>query len=68
MASGRGPSLTSHAPAGAYAEDTNSRVNLTAGFNTYGLQWIPGTSLTWYLNGKVIGSITIEEASIWSSS
>jgi beta-glucanase (GH16 family) len=53
-----------HTQAGVFGEDTNSRVNLTGGFNTYGLQWIPGTSITWYLNGKVIGSITSAEASI----
>jgi beta-glucanase (GH16 family) len=53
-----------HTPSGTFGADTNSGVNLTAGFNTYGLSWVPGTSMTWYLNGRVIGSLTSAQASI----
>jgi beta-glucanase (GH16 family) len=53
-----------HTPSGTVGADTNSKVNLTSKFNTYGLNWIPGVSMTWYLNGKVIGEITSAEASI----
>jgi beta-glucanase (GH16 family) len=53
-----------HTPAGVFGNDTNSRVNLTAGFNTYGLEWIPGTSITWFLNGKAIGSLTSAQTTI----
>jgi beta-glucanase (GH16 family) len=53
-----------HTPSGTVGADTNSGVNLTSGFNTYGLNWVPGVSITWYLNGKVIGEVTSAEASI----
>jgi beta-glucanase (GH16 family) len=53
-----------HTPNGTLGADTNSGVNLTAGYNTYGLSWVPGTSMTWYLNGRVIGSLTSSQASI----
>jgi len=38
--------------------------NLTTSFNTYGLKWVPGQSITWYLNGNVVGSLTSAQASI----
>jgi beta-glucanase (GH16 family) len=53
-----------HTPSGTFGDDTNSGVNLAAGFNTYGLDWIPGVSITWYLNGRVIGEVTSAQASI----
>jgi beta-glucanase (GH16 family) len=53
-----------HTPSGTFGSDTNSRVNLTSKFNTYGLDWIPGVSITWYLNGKVIGEVTSAQATI----
>jgi beta-glucanase (GH16 family) len=53
-----------HTDSGVYGADTNSNVNLTTSFNTYGLKWIPGQSITWYLNGNVIGTVTSAQASI----
>jgi beta-glucanase (GH16 family) len=53
-----------HTPNGVYGANTNSNVNLTTSFNTYGLKWVPGQSLTWYLNGNVIGSLTSAQATI----
>jgi beta-glucanase (GH16 family) len=53
-----------HTPGGTVGSYTNSHVDLTANFNTYGLRWIPGRSITWYLNGKVIGEVTSAQASI----
>jgi beta-glucanase (GH16 family) len=53
-----------HTPDGTFGAYTNSHVDLTANFNTYGLKWIPGQSITWYLNGKVIGEVTSAQATI----
>jgi beta-glucanase (GH16 family) len=53
-----------HTPAGVFGAITNSRINLTTSFNTYGLKWVPGQSITWYLNGDVIGTLTSAEAAI----
>ncbi len=53
-----------HTPSGSFGGDTNSGANLTARFHTYGLDWIPGVSLTWYLDGEVIGEVTSAQASI----
>jgi beta-glucanase (GH16 family) len=53
-----------HTPAGVYGADTDTRVSLTNHFNTYGLKWVPGQSLTWYLNGKVVGTLTSAQATI----
>jgi beta-glucanase (GH16 family) len=53
-----------HTPNGTFGSYTNSHVDLTANFNTYGLRWIPGRSITWYLNGKVIGEVTSAQATI----
>jgi Glycosyl hydrolases family 16 len=47
-----------HTPAGTFGAVTNTKTDLTAGFNTYGLQWVPGKLLRWYLNGHVIGTLT----------
>jgi beta-glucanase (GH16 family) len=53
-----------HTPDGTVGTYTNSHVDLTTSFNTYGLRWIPGQSITWYLNGKVIGEVTSTQATI----
>jgi beta-glucanase (GH16 family) len=53
-----------HTPDGTVGEDTNTNVNLATSFNTYGLRWIPGQSITWYLNGNVVGQVTSSQASI----
>lgn len=53
-----------HTPNGTVGAYTDSHVNLTTGFNTYGLRWIPGRSITWYLNDKMIGQVTSSQATI----
>jgi beta-glucanase (GH16 family) len=53
-----------HTPTGVFGAVTNSKINLTTSFNTYGLKWVPGQSITWYLNGSVIGMVTSAEATI----
>jgi hypothetical protein len=30
---------------------TNVGTNLTSGFNAYGIDWVPGKSITYFLNG-----------------
>jgi beta-glucanase (GH16 family) len=53
-----------HTPDATFGSNTNSHVDLAASFNTYGLKWIPDQSITWYLNGKVIGEVTSAQATI----
>jgi len=53
-----------HTPGGTFGAYTNSHVDLTTSYNTYGLRWIPGQSITWYLNRKVIGEVTSAQATI----
>ena len=53
-----------HNRARAFGGVVNTGVNLTAGYNTYGINWVPGKSITWYLNGKAIAEITSAQAPI----
>jgi beta-glucanase (GH16 family) len=53
-----------HTPEGVYGADTDTNVNLTTSYNTYGLNWVPGQSITWYLNGNVVGTLTSAQATI----
>jgi beta-glucanase (GH16 family) len=53
-----------HTANGTYGADSPTTTNLTTSFNTYGLKWIPGQSITWYLNGNQIGTLTSAQASI----
>jgi beta-glucanase (GH16 family) len=47
-----------------YGGVTNTGINLTSGYVTYGLDWVPGQSITWFINGKEIGQITSAQAQI----
>ena len=47
-----------------YGKDTNVGTDLTAGYNTYAIDWVPGQSITWYLNGKETEQITSAQANI----
>jgi beta-glucanase (GH16 family) len=47
-----------HTPSGTFGSQINSGIDLTAGFNTYGIDWVPGKSITWYLNGKQVAQVT----------
>lgn len=39
-------------------------VNLGSGYHTYGLDWVPGQSLTWYFDGRQIAQVTSAQFSI----
>ena len=43
---------------------TNTGVDLAAGYHVYGLKWVPGKSITWYVDNKVVGSLTNAQSSI----
>ncbi|RBP07119.1 glycosyl hydrolase family 16 [Roseiarcus fermentans] len=53
-----------HTSGGTVGGQVNTGVDLTAGYNTYGIDWIPGKSITWYLNGKEIAEVTSAQATI----
>jgi len=42
----------------------DSGVDLTAGYHTYGINWIPGQSITWYLDGKQMAQVTSAQVNI----
>lgn len=39
-------------------------VDLSRSYHTYSMNWIPGRSITWYLDGKRIASLTSAQANI----
>lgn len=47
-----------HTSSGTFGSVVDSGIDLTAGFNTYGIDWVPGKSITWYLNGKQMAQVT----------
>src|SRR5271166_5788706 len=47
-----------------YNSTVNAGVDLSAGFNTYGIDWVPGQSITWYLNGQQVGQVTSAQTTI----
>ena len=47
-----------HTASGTFGKQVDSGIDLTAGFNTYGIDWVPGKSITWYLNGKQMAQVT----------
>jgi hypothetical protein len=56
---------TLHTPSGAqFGGLTNMGTDLGAGYHVYGLKWIPGRSITWYVDGTQIGRVTSAEAPI----
>ena len=36
----------------------NTGVDLSSGFHTYGLDWVPGQSITWYFDGQQVAQVT----------
>jgi hypothetical protein len=42
----------------------NTHVDLSADYHTYALDWIPGRSITWYLDGRKLAKLTSAQASI----
>ena len=53
-----------HTSVGTFGGVVDTGIDLTASFNTYAINWIPGQSITWYLNGKQIAEITSAQAPI----
>lgn len=44
--------------------DLNSGMDLGTGFHTFGMAWVPGKSITWYLDGQQVGQITRSQIAI----
>jgi beta-glucanase (GH16 family) len=66
---GKGPanqafSANLHTPNGTFGKVVDTGVDLTAGFHTYAIDWIPGKSITWFLDGKQIAQVTSAEMPI----
>ncbi|WP_338692811.1 glycoside hydrolase family 16 protein [Bradyrhizobium sp. 26S5] len=53
-----------HSPSGTVGGVVDTGVDLTAGFHTYGINWVPGQSITWYLDGRQIATVTSAQAQI----
>ena len=53
-----------HTASGTFGGQVNTGVDLTAGYDTYAINWVPGKSITYYLNGQVVGEITSAQAPI----
>lgn len=50
---------TYHTPAGGQSDFSRATAEpMNAGFNVYGMEYIPGRSIKTYLNGKLVGSWT----------
>jgi len=50
-----------HTPGGTGGGGTNVNVDLSADYHVYGLNWVPGQSITWYLDGRQVGQVTSAE-------
>ena len=55
-----------HGPGGSVGGTVDSGIDLTAGYHTYGIDWQPGKSITWYLDGKQMGQVTSAQMTISS--
>jgi beta-glucanase (GH16 family) len=53
-----------HTPSATFGGVTNTGANLAAGYHIYGMNWVPGQSITWYLDGRPVGSLTKAQAPI----
>ncbi len=47
-----------HTPSGDLGGVIDTGVDLTADFHTYAIDWQPGKSITWYLDGKQMAQVT----------
>lgn len=47
-----------HTPNGTFNKVIDTGVDLTAGYHTYAIDWVPGKSITWYLDGKQMAQVT----------
>ena len=53
-----------HTSAGTVGGTVNTGVDLTAAYHTYGINWVPGKSITWYLDGNQIATVTSAQVPI----
>ncbi|MGX5800335.1 family 16 glycosylhydrolase [Bradyrhizobium sp. Arg314] len=53
-----------HGPSGWVGDTIDSGIDLTSGFHTYGINWDPGKSITWYLDGKQMAQVTSAQVAI----
>ncbi|RVD46434.1 glycoside hydrolase family 16 protein, partial [Mesorhizobium sp. M4B.F.Ca.ET.019.03.1.1] len=53
-----------HGPSGWVGDTIDSGIDLTGGFHTYGINWVPGESITWYLDGKQMAQVTSAQVAI----
>jgi beta-glucanase (GH16 family) len=53
-----------HTPDAVVGGVTATGTNLSDAYHLYGLRWVPGRSLTWYLDGRQVGRIDRSEAHI----
>ncbi|TJV07441.1 MAG: glycoside hydrolase family 16 protein [Mesorhizobium sp.] len=53
-----------HTPSGEFGGVVDTGIDLTAGFHTYGINWVPGESITWYLDGKQMAQVTSAQVPI----
>jgi beta-glucanase (GH16 family) len=53
-----------HTPSGMAGGLADTGVDLAAGYHVYGLRWVPGKSITWYVDNKVVGSLTSAQSAI----
>ncbi|MER8527674.1 MULTISPECIES: family 16 glycosylhydrolase [unclassified Mesorhizobium] len=53
-----------HSPSGWVGNSIDTGTDLTAGFHTYGINWVPGQSITWYLDGHQMAQVTSAQAPI----
>lgn len=53
-----------HRGSSTWGGTARTGVDLSADYHTYAMDWIPGQSITWYLDGKRIGRLTSAQAAI----
>ncbi|MEH2562033.1 family 16 glycosylhydrolase [Bradyrhizobium sp. AZCC 2289] len=50
--------------AGTFGGVIDTGIDLTAAFHTYAINWIPGQSITWYLDGNQMAQVTSAQTTI----
>jgi beta-glucanase (GH16 family) len=45
-------------PSGLYGSASSLGVNTSAGYHVYAVKWVPSQSITWYFDGRVVGTVT----------
>lgn len=53
-----------HQGAPDHGGNTHTGFDLSAAYHVYGLKWVAGQSITWYLDGQQVGQITSGQATI----